>query len=265
MPMDTTFAAQTLHCYPPAPALRGLVSHYWLSRDGGGDRHRVLPDGCVDLVLRLRDGDGAWQAFGTSTRPSDVPVEPGCVYFGIRFQPGQSRHFLPLPGRLLTDTAQPLARPADLSAERLAELIARPDPAFAVDRLLSRWLAGQPPQPRRLDGALALLSRAAPGVSVTALSARLNLSRRQLERDFLEWVGVPPKVFMGIRRSQQALALLSRPSPAAPLADIALAAGYADQSHMTRELKRYLGVTPGAPRLPMHDVAFIQEQARAPT
>ncbi|HBS13871.1 MAG TPA: AraC family transcriptional regulator, partial [Alcanivorax sp.] len=107
--------------------------------------------------------------------------------------------------------------------------------------LLSRWLAGQPPQPRRLDGALALLSRAAPGVTVTALSARLNLSRRQLERDFLEWVGVPPKVFMGIRRSQQALALLSRPSPAAPLADIALAAGYTDQSHMTRELKRYLG------------------------
>jgi len=33
--MDNTFAAQTLHCYPPAPALRGLVSHYWLSRDGG--------------------------------------------------------------------------------------------------------------------------------------------------------------------------------------------------------------------------------------
>ena len=263
--MDTTFAAQTLHCYPPAPALRGLVSHYWLSRDGGGDRHRVLPDGCVDLVLRLHGGDGEWQAFGTSTRPLDVPVDPGGIYFGIRFQPGQSRHFLPLPGRLLTDTAQPLARPADLSAERLAELIARPDPAFAVDRLLSRWLAGQPPQPRRLDGALALLSRAAPGVTVTALSARLNLSRRQLERDFLEWVGVPPKLFMGIRRSQQALALLSRPSPAAPLADIALAAGYTDQSHMTRELKRYLGITPGAPRLPMHDVAFIQEQARAPT
>ena len=212
--MDTTFAAQTLHCYPPAPALRGLVSHYWLSRDGGGDRHRVLPDGCVDLVLRLRDGDGEWQAFGTSTRPSDVPVDPGCVYFGIRFQPGQSRHFLPVPGRLLTDTAQPLARPAGLRAERLAELIAGRAPVLAVDRLLSQWLAGQPPQPRRLDGALALLSR---------------------------------------------------PSPAAPLADIALAAGYADQSHMTRELKRYLGVTPGAPRLPVHDVAFIQEQARAPT
>ena len=55
MAMDTTFAAQTLHCYPPAPALRGLVSHYWLSRDGGGDRHRVLPDGCVDLVSPTRE------------------------------------------------------------------------------------------------------------------------------------------------------------------------------------------------------------------
>jgi len=263
--MDNTFAAQTLHCYPPAPALRGLVSHYWLSRDSGGGRHRVLPDGCVDLVLRLCDGDGAWHAFGTSTRPLDVPVDPGSVYFGIRFQPGQSRHFLPVPGRLLTDTAQPLARPAGLRAERLAERIASRDPAVAMDRLLSQWLAGQPPQPRRLDGALALLSRSAPGVSVSALAARLNLSRRQLERDFVEWVGVPPKVFMGIRRSQRAMALLGDPSRAAPLADIALTTGYADQSHMTRELKRYLGVTPGAPRLPAHDVAFIQAQAAAPT
>ena len=120
--MDHTLAAKTLQCYPPAPALRGLVSHYWLSR-GGGDRHRVLPDGCVDLVLRLRGGDGEWQAFGTSTGPLDVPVDPGSLYFGIRFQPGQSRHFLPMPGRLLTDTARPLVRPAGLRADRLAERI----------------------------------------------------------------------------------------------------------------------------------------------
>lgn len=262
--MDNTFAAPTLHCYPPAPALRRLVSHYWLSRDGGGDRHRVLPDGCVDLVLRLDDGDGAWQAFGTSTRPLDVPVEPGCGYVGIRFQPGQSRHFLPLPGRLLTNTAQPLARPANLEAEHCRALVARPNPAPALDALLCDWLAGQTPRTARIDGALTLLgARGAPS-GVTALAERLNLSRRQLERDFLEWVGVPPKVFMAIRRSQRALALLSGPSRAAPLADIALVAGYADQSHMTRELKRYLGITPGAPRLPLHDVAFIQEQAGTP-
>lgn len=262
--MDETFVASTLQRYPPAPALRGLVSHYWLSRDGGAASHTVLPDGCVDLVLRLENGNGAWQAFGTSTRPLRVPVDPGCVYFGIRFQPGQSRHFLPVPGRLLTDTAQPLFQPAGLQAERLAELITGRNPALAVERLLLQWLAGQPPRSKRLDGALALLSRSDPGVSVTALAARLNLSRRQLERDFVEWVGVPPKVFMGIRRSQRAMALLSRPPLASPLADIALAAGYADQSHMTRELKRYLGITPGAPRLPGHDVAFIQEQSTSP-
>lgn len=259
--MDTTFAAQTLLYYPPAPALRGLVSHYWLSRDSGGGRHTVLPDGCVDLVLRLCDGDGAWQAFGTSTRPLDVPVEPGCVYFGIRFQPGQSRHFLPLPGRLLTDTAEPLARPANLEAERLCALLALPNPAPALDALLCDWLAGRTSPAARIDGALTLLGAHDAPLGVATLAERLNLSRRQLERDFLEWVGVPPKVFMGIRRSQRAMALLSSRSPAAPLADIALAAGYADQSHMTRELKRYLGVTPGAPRLPAHDVAFIQEQS----
>lgn len=262
--MDDTFAAPALQCFPPAPALRGLVSHYWLSRGGGAGSHTVLPDGCVDLVLRLRDGAGAWQAFGTSTRPVLVPVDPGSVYFGIRFQPGQSRHFLPVPGRLLTDSAHPMARPANLEAERLCALLALPDPAPALDALLCDWLAGRTPRPMRLDGALALLGSPDAPRGVAALATRLNLSRRQLERDFLEWVGVPPKVFMGIRRSQRAMALLGGRPNAAPLADIALAAGYADQSHMTRELKRYLGVTPGAPRLAAHDVAFIQEQAGAP-
>ncbi len=263
--MDNTSLAPALHCYPPAPALRGLVSHYWLSRDSGGGCHKVLPDGCVDLVLRLYDGGGAWQAFGTSTRPLDVPLVTGCGYLGIRFQPGQSRHFLSVPGRLLTDTAQPLRRPLHLEAEPLSTLLALPDPAPALDALLLHWLAGKPPQPTRVDQALALIASSEAPLSVTTLAARLNLSRRQLERDFREWVGVPPKVFMGIRRSQRAMALLGGPLRSAPLADIALTSGYADQSHMTRELKRYLGVTPGAPRLPAHDVAFIQEQARTPT
>ncbi|HXL85773.1 MAG TPA: helix-turn-helix transcriptional regulator, partial [Gemmatimonadaceae bacterium] len=34
----------------------------------------------------------------------------------------------------------------------------------------------------------------------------------------------------------------------APIVEIALAAGYSDQSHLTRECRRYLGVTPAAYR-----------------
>lgn len=207
--MDDTVAANTLEYHRPAPALRGLVSHYWLSRGGGADTHTVLP----------------------------------------------------VPARLLTDTAQPFTRPAGLQAERLGAL---PGPAAELDRLLLDWLIRNPPRPGRLDGALALLASPAAPPGVAALAERLNLSRRQLERDFVEWIGVPPKVFMGIRRSQRVAALLSRPPASTSLADIALSAGYADQSHMTRELKRYLGVTPAAARLPDHDVAFIQEQVSAP-
>jgi len=262
--MDDTRLSGTLQRFPPAPALRGLVSHYWLSLDGGAGGHTVLPDGCVDLVLRLEHGDGDWSAFGSSTRPATVPVSVASRYFGIRFQPGQSRHFLSVPGRLLTDTVHPLHRPAGLQAGQLAERITAANPARAVDRLLLNWLARQPPARHRLDGALTLLSRPGRVATVTGLAEQLNLSRRQLERDFLEGVGVPPKLFMGIRRSQWAGALLSRRPSGATLADIALSAGYADQSHMTRELKRYLGITPGAPRLATHDVAFIQEQAAWP-
>ena len=33
-----------------------------------------------------------------------------------------------------------------------------------------------------------------------------------------------------------------------PLVDIALSAGYSDQAHLTREMRRWLGLTPGALR-----------------
>jgi AraC family transcriptional regulator len=51
-----------------------------------------------------------------------------------------------------------------------------------------------------------------------------------------------------VRRQRVALACRHLAGSAAPLADIALLAGFADQSHFTRTFKRQLGLTPAAYR-----------------
>jgi transcriptional regulator GlxA family with amidase domain len=86
-------------------------------------------------------------------------------------------------------------------------------------------------------------ARLSAGTSVRAVAAEVGLSERQLARRFAERVGVPPKAFARVLRFQRAAALLA--SGHAPSAT-ALACGYADQAHLTREGAALAGITPAA-------------------
>jgi AraC-like DNA-binding protein len=77
---------------------------------------------------------------------------------------------------------------------------------------------------------------------VAEVARLLGLSERQLERRFLERVGVTPKRFATLRRFERAIASAST-TPS--LTAVALDAGYYDQSHFIREFRRFTGVSPG--------------------
>lgn len=84
---------------------------------------------------------------------------------------------------------------------------------------------------------------AAPEVPATLaeLAALSGVSRFQLLRGFAREMGATPHAYLVQRR-----VLLARRLMVAkwPLAEIALRAGFADQSHMTRAFVRQFGVTP---------------------
>ena len=58
----------------------------------------------------------------------------------------------------------------------------------------------------------------------------------------MRWSGLSPKILARILRMQRTLAAIRRGT--APLAHVALHMGYADQAHMTRELKDLSGYAP---------------------
>ncbi len=73
-----------------------------------------------------------------------------------------------------------------------------------------------------------------------ALACRtLGLSRRQLERQCLAAFGMAPKQFQTVARLQRALHGAAQAGT--PGADLALQAGYYDQSHLARDLRRLAG------------------------
>lgn len=79
-------------------------------------------------------------------------------------------------------------------------------------------------------------------VSLEQLARLVNLSPFHLLRVFRETVGLPPHSYLTNVRVARARHLIAA---ARPLAEVASAVGFTDQSHLTRHFKALLGVTPG--------------------
>ena len=83
----------------------------------------------------------------------------------------------------------------------------------------------------------------AAALTLAELAAEAGMSRFQLLRGFAQAMGLPPHAYRMQRRVVLARRLIAR---GAALADAAAAAGFADQSHMTRAFVRLFGVTPAS-------------------
>lgn len=88
------------------------------------------------------------------------------------------------------------------------------------------------------------------GIGLTELAALCGLKTSQFSHAFKRSTGVAPYQWLFRRRVTRARDMLVNSD--ASLADIALASGFADQSHLTRAFARHFGQTPGAWRLALH-------------
>lgn len=238
----------------PAVALRAHVDHYWLSLDNGDATFCIVPDGAVDVVVEIGAATLRAAAFGSTTHRTDIALDVGTHYVGIRFKPGHSRHFLDAPARELTDSVQPAAGPWVPCLLDAAAAIATGLLFERLDTVLLAHLARRPPRESRIDAVIRTLETTPCAWRVSALADLYGTSRRQLERRFLDAVGLPVKTFAQIVRVRRVAALLARSN--LPLAQIAADLGYADQSHMTHEFTRFVGLPPARARA---RVAFVQD------
>ncbi|NYE50333.1 AraC-like DNA-binding protein [Spinactinospora alkalitolerans] len=217
---------------------------------GTGGVRRVLPDGCMDLIWI---GGGLLVA-GPDTAAHTVTDAPGDAYTGLRFDPGLGPSVIGTPAAELRDLRVPLAElwPTEqvrILTERLAE-------APAPGRVLESIAADLPRHSGLADPiAPAVLAHLRPppggtapgsgraGPRVRAAADAVGLSERQLHRRCLTAFGYGPKTLDRILRMNRALDMARAGTP---LALAAAAAGYADQAHLTREVRSLTGVPPGS-------------------
>ena len=80
--------------------------------------------------------------------------------------------------------------------------------------------------------------------TIDQLAQQACISIRQLERQFKERTGMPPKVFSRLVRFSKAW-MMREKNPCLSWLHIAHTCEYADQMHMIRDFKDFVGVTPG--------------------
>ena len=209
-------------------------------------RHRVVPDGCIDLIFMRRGPTEDYQAsiVGTMTRPIEEELASHVDYIGIRFNPGGFRHFFQTPPRELTDrivSLDDLWSPSRL-AERLAESRSLSVCLKNLEDELSRRFR---PDERDLLPAKVLETISAHHgiVPMAQLGRMIGWSPRHLRRMFHESIGVGPKTFCRIIRFMSAFRAL-RQNPRPSLMDVALDAGYYDQAHFIHEFEDFYGSSP---------------------
>ena len=131
----------------------------------------------------------------------------------------------------LVEAPDPLAR--EVACHLFSrQLLARLTPARWDDR---------PPQHLQRAAELMQDDSASP-LSLSQLSAVAGLTPSHFVRAFSQHYGMTPHAYLLDRRIRHARTLLKQGQP---LAEVALASGFADQAHFQRQFKRRVAATPG--------------------
>ena len=252
----------------PRAELRPFVSVLWATDDArharrfGTDRERMLPAGAMHLAMRLserpvrvfdspaaRDASVVAHAVvgGVRTAPYVRDISNPVRSLGALLRPGACGLFGVSAGEL----AERHTALDDLWGTAACALRARLAEARTLELQLTLFesaLAARLPRLRALHPAVAhALDQFHRAAEVAEVVRQTGYSHRHFLSLFRDAVGLTPKRYCGVRRFRRVLARLAA-EPDLALSAAAVDEGYSDQAHLTREFRRFAGVTPGAYR-----------------
>ena len=252
------------HSYVPGSPLCEFVSDFWLYEDYEGEHQRelILPSGTFEMVFNLQEDElriydptepQACRRFsgavvsGPYSRPfmSDAPEERAIL--GVHFKPGGAVALLGIPALEFRDSHVDLKTiwgpAASTLRERLCALSGPADRYRLLEQALMQRLVTNPSGHGAVRIALDVLMRTHGQAKTRDIARAADLSQRRLIELFANEVGLTPKLFARIRRLQYAVSR-SQAAATTDWAQLAIACGYFDQSHLIRDFTAFTGVSP---------------------
>lgn len=248
--------------FQPHPDLESIVKCYWTLEvpDAEGQRQRIVPDGCLELVFILGDdikrisSDDTFtiqpraMVMGQITEPFFVEPTGYVNSFATRFYPFGFANFMTEPLKNLTDKDTPIALlfGKDPAKELEHKIIHAADTAERIriveDFLLSR-LASEATIDAIVKSTIDAMLSSGGGTAINAILRDDLSKRRQLERKFVKQIGISPKQLGKVIRLQTALNMLVN-HETENLTTIAYESEYYDQAHFIKDFKEFTGATP---------------------
>jgi AraC-like DNA-binding protein len=248
--------------YEPAAPLGEFIHRFWDSTyTPSHPRVRILPSGSMELVVNLsqdavRVYDSAQSEHclrfpgivvsGPYASALDIDPMQHAAMMGVHFKPGGAFRFLGGAVGELTNTHVPLealwGKPAIELRERLCSA-ATPRKRFRIlEETLMARLRSSSAHPA-VSLALDMFGPSGVGDSVRGVAKRVGLSERRLIQVFTAQVGLTPKLLCRVLRFQRVREVV-RQGATPNWAQLALACGYYDQSHMIRDFQEFSGLCP---------------------
>jgi AraC-like DNA-binding protein len=260
-----TFDQMKYHEFSPSDALKPYVKCFY-SIEHEFDvvvNDRAFAMGCVEFMFNLSDGafeTGRGSSYsktpkaelwGQIIRPLNYRSLGKNKLLGVRFFPHTASLFLKEPISMFNDGVSDVQSVLGKDAEELHQkLWHSPElnsqilllEAFLTKRLI-RFEKKQN-KFRLVNDAMTEMKRADFFDNIENVAFRYGISSRYLQKLFLDYTGLTPKLYQKITRFQKSLFLTGTRYES--LTSVAHACGYFDQSHFIRDFKFFTDTTPSA-------------------
>ncbi|KXF79919.1 helix-turn-helix domain-containing protein [Enterovibrio coralii] len=170
----------------------------------------VVPDGCRDVIVTKHGDEMSVHISPLYSKTIEVDMKPDVVMTGFRLAPGtwiDEDKLLTVLGDSPSDVEDKISTFTHCSAN-LSDILAQ-----------TRIHKGK----------------------ASSLAVKLGVSERTLQRCLSRETGTSPVFWLQLARARQSALSIGEGKP---LCDVAFDEGYADQAHLTRDIKRWFGATP---------------------
>ena len=216
----------------------------------------LVSDACLNVLLSL-DGDDscAWLS-GTWLRPTVLTLKPNTTYFGFKPYTNLGFRSPRIDLKDLVDSSVDLIQAFPAAKQLISDMTEAANfgertsvfNKFSWDHLIDHSY-----YPTFVDYLGVLLSYSEEQIALGDLDKMLGYSERHCREKFKDCYGISPKKYSDIIRFQHALKALVL-GRRKDLCTLACECGYFDQSHLTRDFRRYTNEPPGR---------YLEKYARA--
>ncbi|WP_315818503.1 helix-turn-helix transcriptional regulator [Paraflavitalea speifideaquila] len=247
----------------PGQSLNQYVKCYYIyeSNSSVAFEDTVFPSGNMEIIFNL--GEGHWQTavddhyittppielWGQIVRPLAIKSIGKNTMLGIRLYPHAAACFMNEKADLFTNQVVSFADVADKAVNTLhATLLEIPAWNKRIE-LVEAFLLHKLSLTEKKLNKLAVVNDIMNELkqpdffdNLENVASRYGITSRYLQKLFLQYTGLTPKLYSKINRFQRSLQLITQNDTS--LTSIAYDSGYFDQSHFIREFKSFTGYTP---------------------